>query len=73
MGTLNSEQNTTPNREAIKNSILEMLDELTNAEALELEDFIVNHCDNASFIDDNGDFPNLFRIFVTGHREDLNV
>lgn len=70
---MNSEPISIPNREAIKNSILEMLDELTNAEALELEDFIVNHCDNASFVDDNGDFPNLFRIFVTGHREDLIV
>ena len=70
---MNSEPISIPNREAIKNSILEMLDELTNAEALELEDFIVNHCDNASFTDDNGDFPNLFRIFVTGHREDLIV
>jgi hypothetical protein len=70
---MTSEQTPKANRAAIQQSILEMLDELTNAEALELEDFIVNHCDNASFIDDNGDFPNLFRIFVTGHREDLNV
>jgi hypothetical protein len=47
-----------------------MLDELTDCEAVELEDFIVNHCDNMSFIDDNGDYPNLFRIFVTGRQPD---
>jgi len=57
-------------RKAIEQSILEMLDELTECEAIELEDFIVNHCDNASFIDDNGDYPNLFRIFVTGRQSD---
>jgi len=67
---MNSEQNPKANRAAIQQSILEMLDELNECEALELEDFIVNHCDNASFIDDNGDFPNLFRIFVTGHKTD---
>ena len=67
---MNSEQTPKANREAIQQSVLEMLDELNECEALELEDFIVNHCDNASFIDDNGDFPNLFRIFVTGHKTD---
>lgn len=57
-------------RKAIEQAILEMLDELTDCEAVELEDFIVNHCGNESFIDDNGDYPNLFRIFVTGHHPD---
>jgi hypothetical protein len=61
------------NREAIHQSVTEMLDELNECELLELEDFIVNHCDNASFVDDNGDFPNLFRIFVTGHKPDCVV
>jgi hypothetical protein len=61
------------NREAIHQSVIEMLDELNECELLELEDFIVNHCDNASFVDDNGDFPNLFRIFVTGHKPDCVV
>jgi len=70
MTSLNSEQTPKADRKAIEQSILEMLDELNECEALELEDFIVNHCDNASFIDDNGDFPNLFRIFVTGHKTD---
>lgn len=56
------------NRDAIKASVLEMLEELTDCEAVDLEDFIVNHCDNASFIDDEGNYPNLFRIFVTGRQ-----
>ena len=71
--TLTSENTPKANRKAIEQSILEMLDELNECEALELEDFIVNHCDNASFTDDNGDFPNLFRIFVTGHKPDCVV
>lgn len=70
MTTLTSENTPKANRKAIEQSILEMVDELTENELLELEDFIVNHCDNASFIDENGDYPNLFRIFVTGHKID---
>ena len=70
---MSTENTPKANREAIKESILEMLDELSNTEALELEDFIVNHCDNASFTDENGDFPNLFRIFVTGHHPETIV
>jgi hypothetical protein len=58
------------NREQILEAITEMLDELTNAEMNELEDFIVNHCNNDTFVDDEGNYPNLFRIFVTGTRED---
>lgn len=64
----NTNTHANANRDAIKASILEMLDELTDCEAVELEDFIVNHCDNASFIDDEGNYPNLFRIFVTGRQ-----
>ena len=67
---MSSESTPKANREAISQSILEMLDELTECELLELEDFIVNQCDNSSFIDENGDYPNLFRIFVTGHQPD---
>ena len=67
----NSNPNTSKaNRKAIEQSILEMVDELTENELLELEDFIVNECDNASFTDENGDYPNLFRIFVTGRHPD---
>lgn len=51
----------------IKEAICEMVDELTETELLELEDFIVNHCSNESFVDDDGNYPNLFRIFVTGN------
>jgi hypothetical protein len=58
------------NRDQILEAITEMLDELTNAEMNELEDFIVNHCNNDTFVDDEGNYPNLFRIFVTGTRED---
>jgi len=70
MTTLTSENTPKANRKAIEQSILEMVDELTETELLELEDFITNHCDNASFIDENGDYPNLFRIFVTGRQPD---
>lgn len=70
---MTSENTPKANRKAIEESVLEMIHELNESELLELEDFIVNHCDNASFVDENGDYPNLFRIFVTGHHEDLNV
>ena len=42
-----------------------MVDELNDSEVLELEDFIVNECSNEAFVDDDGNYPNLFRIFVT--------
>jgi hypothetical protein len=68
----NSNPNTVKaNRKAVEQSILEMVDELTENEFHELEDFIVNECDNASFTDENGDFPNLFRIFVTGRHPNI--
>ena len=67
---MTSENTPKANRKAIEQSILEMVDELTENELLDLEDFIVNHCDNASFIDDEGNYPNLFRIFVTGNKID---
>jgi hypothetical protein len=70
MTTLTSENTPKANRKAIEQSILEMVDELTENELLELEDFIVNECDNACFTDENGDYPNLFRIFVTGRHPD---
>ena len=68
---MSSESNPKADRKAIEQSILEMVDELTESELLELEDFIVNHCDNASFADENGDYPNLFRIFVTGNHSHI--
>lgn len=61
---------TTANRNEIRDSVLSMLDELSERELLELEDFIVNHCSNESFVDDEGNYPNLFRIFVTGEKPD---
>ena len=64
----NTNNHANANRDAIKASVLEMLEELTDCEAVELEDFIVNHCDNASFADEEGNYPNLFRIFVTGNQ-----
>ena len=70
MISLSSENTPKSNLKAIQDSVLEMLHELNECEALELEDFIVNHCDNASFIDDEGNYPNLFRIFVTGNKID---
>ena len=38
------------NRDNIKAALTDMVDELTECEALELEDFIVNHCSNDSFL-----------------------
>lgn len=55
----------TMNTNEIKQSLSDMVDELTHEELLELEDFIVNECSNEAFVDDDGNFPNLFRIFVT--------
>lgn len=52
----------------IKTAVCDMVDELSTAELLELEDFIVNECSNEAFVDDEGRYPNLFRIFVTGTR-----
>jgi len=49
----------------IKSAICDMVDELNETELLELEDFIVNECSNEAFVDDDGNYPNLFRIFVT--------
>lgn len=49
----------------IKQALSDMVDELTAEEVLELEDFIVNECGNDAFVDDEGNYPNLFRIFVT--------
>jgi hypothetical protein len=49
----------------IKSAICDMVDELNDTELLELEDFIVNECSNEAFVDDDGNYPNLFRIFVT--------
>lgn len=63
----------TANRDEIREALLSMLDELNNAEALELEDFIVNHCSDETFVDDEGNHPNLFRIFVTGTRADIRL
>jgi hypothetical protein len=45
-----------------------MIDELTERELVELEDFIVNECSNEDYIDDDGNYLNLFRIFITGHK-----
>ena len=53
------------NTNDIKQALSDMVDELTTEELLELEDFIVNECSNEAFVDDEGNYPNLFRIFVT--------
>lgn len=56
---------TESNTNDIKQALSDMVDELTAEEVLELEDFIVNECGNDAFVDDEGNYPNLFRIFVT--------
>ena len=53
------------NTDNIKQALSDMVDELNDSEVLELEDFIVNECSNEAFVDDDGNYPNLFRIFVT--------
>ena len=53
------------NTDNIKQALSDMVDELNDSELLELEDFIVNECSNEAFVDDDGNYPNLFRIFVT--------
>lgn len=58
-------ENTMSDTQNIKNALSDMVDELTQEELLELEDFIVNECSNEAFVDDDGNYPNLFRIFVT--------
>jgi hypothetical protein len=73
MTSLNSEQTPKANRKAIEQSVLEMISELNECEALELEDFIVNYCDCSDFADEEGNYPNLFRIFVTGSKPDCIV
>jgi hypothetical protein len=53
------------NNEYIKQALSEMVDELNDAELLDLTDFITNECSNEAFMDNEGNYPNLFRMFVT--------
>lgn len=48
---------------AISASLNEMLKDLSDSELNSLEDFIVNECDE-SFVDDDGNPPNLFRMLL---------
>jgi hypothetical protein len=48
----------------IHESLNAMLDELEPDELNMVEDFIVNECD-VDDTDENGNFPNLFRMFIT--------
>ena len=47
----------------ISASLNEMLKDLSDSELNSLEDFIVNECDE-SFVDDDGNPPNLFRMLL---------
>jgi hypothetical protein len=53
----------------IVSSIRSMLEELTNKELEMVEDFIVNECDE-SYLDENGDAPNLFRMTILDNEDD---
>jgi hypothetical protein len=53
----------------IVSSIRSMLEDLTNKELEMVEDFIVNECDE-SYLDDNGDTPNLFRMTILDNEDD---
>lgn len=48
---------------AIAQSLKEMLEQLSTKELEMVEDFIVNECDE-SYVDDNGNPPNLFRMTI---------
>ena len=48
---------------AISASLNEMLKDLSDSELNSLDDFIVNECDE-SFVDDDGNPPNLFRMLL---------
>ena len=47
----------------INESLNAMLDELDGDELDIVEDFIVNKCD-IDLIDENGNYPNLFRMLI---------
>jgi hypothetical protein len=47
-----------------------MLDELDPEELNMVEDFIVNECDVENH-DEYGNFPNLFRMFITYRQKPL--
>ena len=44
-------------------SLKDMLEQLSAKELEMVEDFIVNECDE-SYVDDNGNPPNLFRMTI---------
>jgi hypothetical protein len=44
-------------------SLKDMLEQLSTKELEMVEDFIVNECDE-SYVDDNGNPPNLFRMTI---------
>jgi hypothetical protein len=44
-------------------SLKDMLEQLSTKELEMVEDFIINECDE-SYVDDNGNPPNLFRMTI---------
>jgi hypothetical protein len=44
-------------------SLKSMLEELNQDELNQVEDFIVNFCDD-SYVDQNNNYPNLFRMTI---------
>jgi hypothetical protein len=54
----------------IHESLNAMLDELKPEELNMVEDFIVNECD-VDDTDENGNIPNLFRMFITYKQKPL--
>ena len=57
---------TNKQKQIIISSLTEMVDELNQEEINQLEDIIVNECNTSEFTDENGDYPNLFRMLVIG-------
>ena len=45
-------------------SLKSMLEELNQDELNQVEDFIVNFCCDDSYVDQNNNYPNLFRMTI---------
>jgi hypothetical protein len=48
-------------------ALKQMLEELNPNELMMVEDFIVNFCED-SYVDENGNPPNIFRMIITDNR-----
>ena len=49
----------------ISEALKSMLVELTQDELDMVEDFITNECNDSEYLDDDGNYPNIYRMFIT--------